>query len=77
MPANETQKRLEKAFKLLDKVIDITNTHATVLSNGHTYRVNHRTNNCPCEDNQIRKLKCKHLYAVLIKTGKMKTVKVS
>ncbi len=77
MPANESIKRLEKAYTLLDKVFDITETHATVLSNGHKYRVNHRTNNCQCTDNQTRKIKCKHLYAVLIVTDKMKTVKVS
>ena len=78
MTVNESQKRLEKAFVLVDndKVIDITDTHATVLSNGNKYRVNHRTNNCRCVDNQIRKIKCKHIYAVLIVTNKMKTVKV-
>lgn len=77
MIANESIKRLEKAYLLLEKVVDITETHATVLSNGNKYRVNHRTNSCPCTDNKMRKIKCKHLYAVLIVTNKMKTVKVT
>ena len=77
MVANESIKRLERAYKLLDNVIDNDGTFATVISNGHKYKVNHRTNECPCTDNQVRKIKCKHIYAVLIKTNKMKTVKVS
>lgn len=72
------QTRLDKAFDLLDhgKVIDVTDTHATVISNGNKYRVNYRKNICPCKDNQCRKIKCKHLYAVLIDRGIMKVVKV-
>lgn len=76
MPVNESQQRLSKAFKLVAQVFDDDGTHATVISNGNKYKVNHRTKECSCKDNQCRKITCKHLYAVLIKTGKMKVNKV-
>ena len=74
---NESNTRLTKAFDLLDSVIDIDDTFATVISNGNKYKVNYRTNECLCKDATCRKLKCKHLYAVLIKTGIMKVAKVT
>ena len=74
---NESNPRLTKAFELLDSVIDIDGTFATVISNGQKYKVNYRKLICPCKDNQCRKLKCKHIYAVLIVTGIMRVVKVS
>ncbi len=73
---NQTSPRLDKAFKLLDFVFDITETHATVISNGNKYRVNHRTKSCICRDSVCRHIQCKHLYAVLIKIGEMKVDKV-
>lgn len=76
MLANESQQRLAKAFQLLGHVVDITPTHATVISNGNKYRVNHVTGECLCKDATCRNIKCKHLYAVLIKTGKMKVAKI-
>ena len=74
---NQSNPRLTKAFDLLDSVIDIDDTFATVISNGSKYKVNYRKLICPCKDNSCRKIKCKHIYAVLIKTGIMKVVKVT
>lgn len=74
---NQSNPRINKAFDLLDNIVDIDATSATVISNGHKYKVNYRKLICPCKDNQCRKIKCKHIYAVLIKTGIMKVVKVT
>jgi|APSaa5957512535_1039671.scaffolds.fasta_scaffold89118_5 hypothetical protein len=71
--------RLDKAFSIVDhdRIFDVTDTHATVISNGSKYRLNHKINYCPCKDNRMNKMKCKHLIAVDIFRGTMKTVKVS
>ena len=74
---NQTNPRLTKAFDLLDYIVDIDGIFATVISNGHKYKVNYRKNICQCKDASCRKIKCKHIYAVLIKTGIMKVAKVT
>ena len=67
MQINQSQPRLEKAFKNLDRVCNVSQGKFYVQSDSRPdkfYEIFDDVLTCQCEDSSFNNVKCWHLYAV-------------
>jgi hypothetical protein len=66
--------RVEKALELLNDITVLSDAKAVYSNDDKIYHIDYVEETCECPDHVYREVKCKHIWAVQIKTKKYKII---